>query len=188
MALVFGAMVLLNFGCLYVYDFPQLFTDTLIKDFGISTSQISWLYSIYSIPNFVFAPIGSMILNKTGLGIGSMLVTGIAMMSMIVFYIGIETKSYAILVLARGIFGIGAETLIICQTTIAEKWFTGKFLSVAIGFNNVISLIGAAVASMLGPFLFTSFGNLQVPTIAGILACVLSFTCGFVYWTVETKN
>lgn len=188
MIMVFSTMVLLNFGCLYVYDFPQLFTDTLIQDFGISTYQISWLYSIYSIPNFVFAPIGSMIISRTGLGIGSILVTGLAMFSMLVLYLGIDTKSYVILIIARGLFGIGAETLIICQTTIAEKWFTGKFLSIAIGFNNVISLIGAALAAFLGPLLFVSFGSLKVPVIAGIIACGLSVTCGVLYWITEKKN
>lgn len=56
-----------------------------------------------------------------------------------------------LMVLARAILGVGGESLAIAQAAMAEEWFTGKFLTVAIGINNVISLFGSGSAAFLGP-------------------------------------
>jgi MFS family permease len=66
-------------------------------------------------------------------------------------YFAVKLNSFVLLLLARAVFGIGGESLIVAQASMAERWFTGKFLSLAIGLNNVFALIGGAMAAWLGP-------------------------------------
>lgn len=70
-------MLFLNFGNAYSYDFPQLFESTLIAKFDIDPVKISFLYAVYSIPNFIFAPLFSLMLNYTGLGLGVVILTSL---------------------------------------------------------------------------------------------------------------
>lgn len=185
---VFFAMILINFGNNYIFDIPQLFENAFIKKFRITPVEISYLYAIYSIPNFVFAPLGSVLLNHTGLGLGGLLFSGIIFFSTVCMYIGVNLNSFTLVMIARAVFGIGAETLIVCQATIAEKWFTGKFLSLAIGLNNVVSLAGSALSAYLTPQLFVNSRGLQVPLFfCGLIVAV----CWFIllgYFIIEYKN
>lgn len=74
--LLFGllaCMLFVNFGNIYSYDFPQLFESVLISKFDVDAIKISFLYAIYSIPNFIFAPLLSIMLNHTGLGFGAII-------------------------------------------------------------------------------------------------------------------
>lgn len=56
---------------------------------------------------------------------------------MLVYY-SCKIDSYALMIVARGLYGVGAESLVVAQASMAERWFTGKFLSLAIGLNNVV--------------------------------------------------
>ena len=144
-------MMLLNFSNYYVFDFPQLFESELLSKFDINALQVSYLYAIYSIPNFVFAPLISIVLNYTGLGLGSLILQFLVFTSSLMMYFAVKSNSFVLLLLARAVFGIGGESLIVAQASMAERWFTGKFLSLAIGLNNVFALIGGAMAAWLGP-------------------------------------
>lgn len=76
--LMFGllaCMLFINVGNFYSYDFPQLFESVLISKFNVDALKISFLYAIYSIPNFVFAPLLSIMLNHTGLGLGAIILS-----------------------------------------------------------------------------------------------------------------
>ena len=52
-AVVFACMILFNISNMWFYDFPQIFTDRLITRFGVTTVDVSLLYSVYSIPSIL---------------------------------------------------------------------------------------------------------------------------------------
>lgn len=56
---------------------------------------------------------------------------------MIIYYACI-TDSFILIIVGRALYGIGGETLMVCQASIAERWFTGKFLTLAIGLGNSV--------------------------------------------------
>lgn len=185
---VFSTMLLTNFANFYIFDIPQLFEGPFIKKFDITTVEISYLYAIYSIPNFIFAPLGSVLLNHTGLGVGAILFSGIIFASTLIMFLGVNMNSFHLVLIARAIFGIGAETLIVCQATMAEKWFTGKFLSIAIGLNNVLNLSGSALSAYLTPTLFVKSRNLQVPLFFCSVIVFICWVSSFIYLIIEWRN
>jgi len=70
-----------------------------------------------------------------------------------IFVIGIWCRSYYLLIAGRVIFGIGGENMITAQMVCTEKWFGGKFLSVAIGMNLVFAYIGTLLNNFFTPFM-----------------------------------
>jgi MFS family permease len=188
MASIFFTMLFTNFGNFYVFDIPQLFEDPLISQFGIDTVEISYLYAIYSIPNFIFAPLGSVLLNYTGLGLGAVIFSGCIFFSVVMVYLGVAQSSFTAIFIGRALLGIGGESLIVCQATMAEKWFTGSFLSLAIGMNTVMMLAGSALAAFLGPELYVLFRSMQYPIFCAGAICFLCWFLSFVYCMIEWRN
>jgi len=185
---IFLTMLMTNFGNFYIFDIPQLFEDPLISQFKIDTVEISYLYAIYSIPNFIFAPLGSVLLNYTGLGLGACIFSSCIFFSVGLIYLGIIHSSFTLIFIGRGLFGIGGESLIVCQATMAEKWFTGQFLSLAIGLNTVVCLAGSAASAYIGPELYVLFRSLEYPIFFCGLVCFVCWLFSFIYLIVEWKN
>lgn len=132
---VFISMIMLGFGNYYFYNTPSIFSDGIIKEFDVTMVHIGYLYMIMSLPNFISVPLGTFLISKIGLGYITLLYATMNFIGQIVFYIGISKGSFALLIIGRGIWGIGFDNMMNCQNSIANRWFKGKFLSVAIGFN-----------------------------------------------------
>ena len=128
-----------------------------------------------------------MLLNYTGLGFGSVMLQGLIFFSGLTIFFACKWNSFVLLLVGRALFGMGGESLIVAQAAMAEKWFTGKFLSLAIGLNNVVSLVGSAVAAWLGPEIFVERRTLQwvVFVMTAIAFVIWIFNVG--YWIVEEK-
>ena len=188
LTLVFASMCLMNFGSAFIWDFPSIFTDQLITELNLTTYHVSWLYIVYSIPNFVMTPLGSLILNKIGLGMGCIYITAFVAVSIVLFGFGTQYKSFYLLLAARAVYGVGGEMLLICQTTVAEKWFTGKFLSIAIGCNTFMTFFAAAISANVSPRLYTISSSFKTPVLGGIAATVLSLIAALVYKFVEDSS
>ena len=63
--LVFACILLI--GDYFCYDNPSALQDSLQSEIGLSTSQVNWLYTIYSIPNIVLPFFGGLFMDKKGL-------------------------------------------------------------------------------------------------------------------------
>ena len=111
--LVFITMMLMTVSMAFGYDFPMLFTDQLIKQFDITTVEIEYLYSVYSIPNFVVAPLGGLLLVYTGAGLGGSILNGLIVLSTIVLFLGILTSNFTFLLISRMLFGFGGELIVV---------------------------------------------------------------------------
>lgn len=107
------SMFTLNLGNLYTYDSPQLFADSLMSYFNITTVEIGYLYTIYSAPNFVAAPLGGLMLSYIGLAWGSLILNVTIFISTVMCFLSISTQNYWLMLAGRGVFGLGAESIIV---------------------------------------------------------------------------
>ena len=180
-------MIAFNMGNFYVFDIPQALAQPFIRYFNITTVEISLLYTVYSLPNFIFTPLGSVILSYTGLGYGAMLFTGFISFGLVFINIGVMQKYFPFVVLGRTLFGIGGENAIIAQASIAEKWFSGKFLSLALGLNNMISLLANTFGNYFTPYLFEKERSFGFTLFMNGVLTVIAWCFAVVYYLIETK-
>lgn len=180
-------MIFLNFSLYYVYDFPQLFENELISSFNIDPLKVNLLYTVYSIPNFVIAPLFSMLLGYTTLGFGSLLLQIFIFFSTVMVYFAVELNNYYLLMTARAILGMGGEVLIIAFASMAERWFTGKFLSLAIGLGMVASPLGGAIAAWLSPEIFVKMRDIKWVVFVMAVVCFLTWALNVGYMVLEDK-
>lgn len=90
-----------------------------------------------------------------------------------------STGAFVMAMAGRVIFGLGGESLNVCQSTIVSRWFIGKELSLALGINISVSRLGSV------------FNNYSMPPLAdatslgwalmfGFFLCILSWFSGLV--------
>ena len=71
--------------------------------------------------------------------------------------IGCDAKSMTIMLLGRGVFGLGGECIGICLTGIIVKIFDKKETGLALGLSISIARIGSIINALVSPNL--SFVN-----------------------------
>jgi MFS family permease len=59
--------------------------------------------------------------------------------------IGCSTRSMAIMLLGRLIFGLGGECIVVGQSAFISAWFQGREIAFALGFILSLSRIGRCV-------------------------------------------
>lgn len=117
----------------------------------ISTVQFNLLYSVYSYPNTVLPIFGGIFLDMIGLRIGIILFTVVLTLGQAIFTLGGFYKSLGIMIAGRVVFGLGGESLSVSQSAIISKWFKGKELAMALGFNLSISRLGSVINGFVVP-------------------------------------
>ena len=70
-------MSLFIFGGYWSYDNPASLQTLIMKDYKISVTVYSYLYSIYSLPNIILPLFGGLVIERIGLGRGLILTTGL---------------------------------------------------------------------------------------------------------------
>jgi len=116
-------MSLFIFGGYWSYDNPASLQTLIMKDYTISVTVYSYLYSIYSLPNIILPLFGGLVIERIGLGRGLILTTGLVFIGQFVQCIGGYTMSYGTLILGRAIYGIGGETMYVIRQVFLAKWF-----------------------------------------------------------------
>src|SRR3974377_2123994 len=124
------------FGNYYIYDCISPLADVLKEQLGFSDANIGLLQAIYSIPNVFMVLIGGFIVDRIGTRKSTLLFASVCLIGALVT---VSKGNLQIMATGRLIFGLGAESLIVAVTTAIAKWFKGKELSIAFGFNLTIA-------------------------------------------------
>ena len=109
------------------------------------------LYYVYNIPNFVLPLFGGLFLDRIGIRLGMILFTCFVTLGQGVFMYGAYQDSFAILVVARVIFGLGGECMGVAQSSIISYWYKGKMLAFALAINLSIARLGSVAMSNTAP-------------------------------------
>jgi MFS family permease len=180
LVLMFLSMAM--FGNYYVYDCIAPIADLLAKQLGFSDSNIGWLQAIYSIPNVLMVLIGGYIVDRIGTR-KSLLIFG----ALCFVGAGVTSLSGMLRVMAAGrlIFGLGAESLIVCVTTAVAKWFRGKELSFAFGINLMISRAGTLMAQQSPSWAGFAYSYWRNPLLISVGFGALCVIGAVIYWVLE---
>mmetsp|Transcript_26194 Transcript_26194/g.23054 ORF Transcript_26194/g.23054 Transcript_26194/m.23054 type:complete len:297 (-) Transcript_26194:511-1401(-) len=149
--------------------------------------EYNLLYSVYSLPNIVLPFVGGYLLDYFGIKFGVILYNGLICVGQLLFCLGCHLGNYSLLILGRAVFGIGAESLNVAQSTIVNKWFLNKELSTALGISLCICRLGSSLNSYLSPIFFQEYRSTSLVSLIGLIWVLISFFCGLALIYMDNK-
>jgi MFS family permease len=178
---VLAFAALMAFGSYFAYDSVGAIETTLIQVFHTDRAAIGTMYLMYSVAAVVAVGAGGVLIDRVGVRRGSLIfstfvVAGAAMVA--------AAPSLPVLYAGRVIFGIGSETLIVAQSAIAARWFTGKELAMAFGITLTIARLGTLFSFNTEELLATRYGWRGALWIAAAL-CLFSLLCNWIYTLMD---
>ncbi len=169
-------------GNYYVYDAIAPLADLLRSRLSFTDADIGLLNGIYSAPNIIMVVIGGLIIDRIGTR-KSAVIFGV------LCFIGacVTAASGELYVMAAGrlIFGLGAESLIVCITAALAKWFRGKELSLAFGLNLTIARLGTFTALNSPTWARAAYSDWQYPLIIAAVIGSLCVIAAILYYGME---
>ncbi|KAJ3100355.1 hypothetical protein HDU97_002273 [Phlyctochytrium planicorne] len=129
------------------YDNPAALNRPLQQylghDYDLWQYELNMLYAVYSLPNMFLPFLGGQLVDrldpkKVLLGFSLCVCLGQTL-----FAIGVNYKSFPIMVFGRVLFGIGGESISVVQSSITTSWFKKKELAFALGLTILAAVIAA---------------------------------------------
>ena len=98
-------------GSYYCYDNPAVIETQLEKQFDITPTQWSLLYTVYSLPNMILPFFGGVMLDSIGMRFGLLLFTGVLTLGQFLFAMGGAQEKFWLMLVGRVVFGLGGESM-----------------------------------------------------------------------------
>ena len=95
--------------------------------------------------------------------------------------------TFWLMIAGRTIFGIGAESLIVCQSAILAKWFKGKELAFAFGLALTFMRLGTLFSFNTEAWIAETYNSWRMALWVAAGLCVLSLVCNVVYVFLERR-
>jgi MFS family permease len=172
---------LMAFGSYFAYDSVGAIEDELIRQFHTDRAAIGTMYSMYSLAAVFAVLAGGFLIDRAGVRRASMIfssfvVAGAAIVAW--------APTIPILDVGRVIFGVGSESLIVAQSAIVARWFTGKELAMAFGVTLTMSRLGTLFSFNTEALLASRLGFRGALWIAAA-SCVASLVANWIYTLMD---
>ena len=179
--IVLAFAALMAFGSYFAYDSVGAIETTLIQVFHTDRAAIGTMYTMYSVAAVVAVMAGGFLIDRVGVRRASLIFSGfvVAGASLVAW-----APSLPVLYAGRVLFGIGSESMIVAQSAITARWFTGKELAMAFGITLTIARLGTLFSFNTEELLATRFGWRGALWIAAAL-CVFSLLCNWIYTLMD---
>jgi MFS family permease len=171
-------------GNYFAYDSIGALAPLIIDDMQIDREAIGMMYSFYSWPNLVMVFIAGLLIDRFGtrsmsLVFSSLIVAGAAIVA--------GAPTFQLMIAGRTIFGIGAESLVVCQSAILAKWFKGKELALAFGLGLTFMRIGTLFSFNTEAWIAETYGSWRLALEVAVWLCVLSMLTNVAYVIMERR-
>eukprot|EP00767_Chilomastix_cuspidata_P003943 gnl/Chilomastix_cuspidata/407.p2 GENE.gnl/Chilomastix_cuspidata/407~~gnl/Chilomastix_cuspidata/407.p2 ORF type:complete len:482 (-),score=281.81 gnl/Chilomastix_cuspidata/407:6-1451(-) len=149
--LFLGAMF--TFGSYYAYDMPSVCMTALTNSDGsynndhpLTTLQYNWLYSIYSLMNFISVLFGGFIIDRFGFSVSALFSSGFLCVGQAILALGVTLdNNFVLMLVGRGVFGVGGGNIGTCQNCVFSYYFKGKELSMSFSIGLAVSRLGSVL-------------------------------------------
>lgn len=172
----------LAYGSYFAYDSLGAIAPLLIKAFGIGREQIGIAYSAYSIAAIFSVFLGGLLVDRIGTRRASLIFSSLIVLG--AFIVAIARDIYTIYI-GRVIFGMGSESLVVCQSAILARWFKGKELAMAFGISLTLSRLGTILSFNIEASIAEKFGGFRSALWAALFFCFLSLLSNIVYFFMD---
>lgn len=172
----------LAYGSYFAYDSLGAIAPLLIEAFGIGREQIGIAYSAYSIAAIFSVFLGGLLVDRIGTRRASLIFSSLIVLG--AFIVAIARDIYTIYI-GRVIFGMGSESLVVCQSAILARWFKGKELAMAFGISLTLSRLGTILSFNTEASIAEKFGGFRSALWAALFFCFLSLLSNIVYFFMD---
>ena len=172
---------IMAFGSYFAYDSVGAIETTLIQVFHTNRAAIGSMYSMYSLAA-VFAVLGGgVLIDRAGVRRASMIFS-------VLVVVGAAIVAWApnlpTMYFGRIVFGMGSESMIVAQSAIVARWFTGKELALAFGITLTVSRLGTLFSFNTEELLANRMGFRGALWVAAIL-CVVSLVANWIFTLMD---
>jgi MFS family permease len=169
------------FGSYFAYDSIGAIETTVIQAFQTDRAAIGSMYSAYSLAAVLAVLFGGMLIDRVGVRRASMIfsllvVAGAAIVAW--------APNLPAMYFGRIVFGVGSESMIVAQSAIVARWFTGKELALAFGIALTVSRLGTLFSFNTEELLASRMGFRGALWIAAAL-CVVSLVANWIYTLMD---
>jgi MFS family permease len=181
--IILAFAALMAFGSYFAYDSVGAIETTLIQVFHTDRAAIGTMYTMYSVAAVLAVLAGGFLIDRVGvrrasLIFSSFVVVGAAMVA--------AAPSLPVMYAGRVLFGIGSESMIVAQSAITARWFTGKELAMAFGITLTIARLGTLFSFNTEELLASRFGWRGALWIA-VALCLFSLLCNWIYTLMDRR-
>eukprot|EP00033_Pygsuia_biforma_P000257 GCRY01000319.1.p1 GENE.GCRY01000319.1~~GCRY01000319.1.p1 ORF type:complete len:470 (+),score=130.51 GCRY01000319.1:172-1581(+) len=168
-------------GSYYAYDAVGALETDILDRMDINKFEFGILYSIYSLPNIVMVFVGGVFTDKVGQRTASLLFSFLCVAGACIVALGPQLKIYWIMVAGRFLFGIGAESLCVCQDSMTNRHFRDSgWLAIAYGILVTVSRLGTLFTFWVEPRI-SDASSVTVALWVAAGVCVLSWLTTVLY-------
>ena len=98
-------------------------------------------YSLYSFPNLILPFLGGILIDVFGCRIMYIIFAITLVIGQLIFAFGSQINSISVMLMGRVVFGIGGESVAICQAAILVKWFFKNSISLPMGLTLKMTML-----------------------------------------------
>jgi MFS family permease len=187
--------VILFFNCImmmgeyYSNDIPAALHNQMDEYFGKPgdfENMFALLFTVYAAPSVVLPFFGGYFTDTFGGPMCLIVFTTLITIGQTVFAVGLSLKSWPLMYLGRGIFGMGGPNMCVASSAILSTYFQGKELAFALGLNLSISRLGSVMNNMVTPVLADKI-DIQFALWFGVIFCSCSVVCSLIAYTFDKK-
>lgn len=181
--MVLGFASALLFGSYFAYDSIGAIENALMKLLGVGADKIGASYTMYSLAAIPTVLVGGMLIDRLGVRKASLLFSALVTLGAVIVALA---PNLWILYLGRLVFGMGSESLVVAQSAIIARWFTGKELALAFGIALTVSRLGTSFTFNTETVLAQHWGVAGALWAAAIL-CGVSLLCNLVFNLLDAR-
>lgn len=140
-----------------------------------------------SIVNTIFPIAGGIFIDLFGSVWGTLAVNGMIILGSLFTAIACKYQNFALIVVARVVFGIGSGLIVTMQESLLSKWFRTKHLSIAIGLQLSISRLSTFLGTLVANPVAESTGDWVWAFWLSFILCCFSILMNLIYALVVRR-
>ncbi|KAG1456924.1 hypothetical protein G6F56_006725 [Rhizopus delemar] len=153
----------------------------IIQNLGISNTKYGVISASVSIINTIFPIAGGIFIDIFGSVWGTLAINLVIILGALLTALAAKYESYALMVVARVVFGIGSGLIVTMQESLLSKWFRTRHLSIAIGLQLSISRLSTFLGTLVANPVASSTGDWVWAFWLSLILCCFSIAMNLVY-------
>lgn len=178
-------LVVPNYFC---YDNPASLETYIENKLDKTAAEYGLLYSVYAIPNCIMPMLGGLLLDKIGHRLGLIIFTTLLCTGQGVFMAGGYQNDFRMMIIGRGIFGMGCESMYVGQAAVISKWFINYELPLAIAMLSCIPLCGSFIGGAVVPYIYEKNESFGDAFRFGFILCLGAFCIVMIRTVLDYKT